>query len=92
MSEDLNIVRAHKLAAAGAAPMEDSRHWVIEILEAAGLSIIAVATAWCGYNAARWDGRQALMYGTSSRLRMEATVAATEGGQQRLLDVVTFNT
>jgi hypothetical protein len=69
-----------------------SREWLIEIAEAAVLSLIAVATAWCGYQAARWDGRQALLYGTSARLHVEAAVAATEGGQQRLLDVVTFNT
>jgi hypothetical protein len=92
MPEDLNIVLAQQLAEANVEAVRDSRHWVIEILEAAGLSIIAVATAWCGYHAARWDGRQALMYGTSSHMRMQATVDATEGGQQRLLDVVTFNT
>ena len=51
-----------------------------------------MATAWSGYHAAKWDGRQALLYGTSSRLRVEAAEAATEGGQQRLLDVMTFNT
>ena len=56
------------------------------------LALIAVATAWSGYHAAKWDGRQALLYGTSARLRVEAAVAATEGGQQRLLDVMTFNT
>ena len=45
MSEDMNVVLAHKLAEAGAEAADDSRHWVIEILEAPGLSIIAVATA-----------------------------------------------
>src|SRR5262249_14610123 len=38
-----------------------------------------------------WDGRQAFLYGNSSRLRVEAGIAATEGGQQRLLDVMIFN-
>jgi hypothetical protein len=92
MSEDMNVVLAQKLAEASVDSKEDSRHWIIEILEACGLSIVAVATAWCGYNAARWEGRQSLLYGTSSRLRVEAALAETEGGQQRLLDVVTFNT
>jgi hypothetical protein len=93
MAEDSNIVLAHRLAEAGAEHRAAPRqHWLVEILEAAGLSIVAVATAWCGYNAARWDGRQSLLYGTASRLRVEAALAATEGWQQRLLDVVTFNT
>jgi hypothetical protein len=92
MSEDLNVVLAHKLAEVGVDSKDDSRHRIIEILEAAGLAIVAVATAWCGYNASLWEGRQSLLYGQSSRLRVEAALAGTEGGQQRLLDVVTFNT
>ncbi len=92
MSEGMNIGVAHELIESGVRHIEDSRKWFIEIAEAVGLSVIAVATAWCGYHAARWDGRQAYLYGTSARLRVEAAVDATQGGQQRLLDVVTFNT
>jgi len=92
MSEGMNIGVAHELIETAHNPQDDSRRWLIEIAEAVALSVIAVATAWCGYHAARWDGRQALLYGTSARLRVEAAVDATQGGQQRLLDVVTFNT
>ena len=92
MSEGKNIEVAHDLMETGANQKDDSRKWLLEVAEAVGLSVIAVATAWCGYHAARWDGRQAFLYGTSSRLRVEAAVDATQGGQQRLLDVVTFNT
>ncbi len=63
-----------------------------EIGEVIILAIVAVATAWSGYQAARWDGRQAFQYGTASRLRVQADEADTLGGQQRLLDVSTFNT
>lgn len=90
MSEGMNVEIAAKLGEAqskGPSPV-----WLIEIAEALMLSLIAVTTAWCGYQAAKWDGRQALFYGNSARLRVEAGVSATEGGQQRLLDVVTFNT
>lgn len=90
----MNIDLAHKLA--GAEKVGDRSFWrgetLIEIGEAVLLALVAVATAWSGYHAARWDGQQALLYGTSAGLRTEAAVAATEGGQQRLLDVVTFNT
>ena len=92
MSDGMNIGVAHELIESGAHHSDDPRKWFIEIAEAIGLSVIAVATAWCGYHAARWDGRQAYLYGTSARMRVEAAVDATQGGQQRLLDVVTFNT
>src|SRR3977135_4092190 len=92
MSEDINEGIAHELLETGPAEPGSSRKWLIEVAEAVGLSVVAVATAWCGYHAARWDGRQAFLYGNSSRLRVEAAVDATQGGQQRLLDVVTFNT
>jgi hypothetical protein len=91
MPEQMNIEIAHKLAEPGAAPHTTLRAELVEIAEAVVLALIAVATAWSGYQAAKWDGRQALLYGTSARLRVEAAIAATEGGQQRLLDVMTFN-
>src|SRR4029453_14163857 len=39
---------------------------------------------------ARWDGRQAFLYHEATRIRVEAGLAATLGGQQRLLDVTPF--
>jgi hypothetical protein len=62
------------------------REEVIEILEAIVLAIVAVATAWSGYQTARWDGRQAHLYGISSKDRAKSTQASTLGGQQRLYD------
>jgi hypothetical protein len=63
----------------------------IEILEAFLLAIVAVATAWSGYQAARWDGRQAHLYGLSSKYRLLATQHATRGGQEQLYDTSTFS-
>jgi hypothetical protein len=56
----------------------------IEIAEALVLAIVAVATAWSGYQAARWTGYQAERYGEASRLRVEAEGAATTANQERL--------
>ena len=53
---------------------------------------MAVATAWSGYQAARWDGRQAFLYGASSSLHFEAEAAETLGAEQQLQDITTFNT
>jgi hypothetical protein len=64
----------------------------VEIVEVIILAIVAIATAWSGYQAARWDGKQSFDYGTSSRLHTQANDASILGGQQKLLDVSTFNT
>jgi hypothetical protein len=71
---------------------ERRRVEVLEILEALLLAVVAVATAWSGYQSARWDGRSALYYGRASTYRTQANQLATQGGQQGLYDVVTFNT
>ena len=91
MPEEVNVETAHRLtddrnALAGAPDR------LTELIEVIILAIVAVATAWSGYQAAQWDGRQAHDYGDSSRLRFEAGEASTLGGQQRLMDVSTFNT
>jgi hypothetical protein len=64
---------------------------VIEILEAILLAIVAVATAWSGYQTARWDGRQAHLYGLSSKYRALSNKAATRTGQEELYDTSTFS-
>ncbi len=92
MPEDLNSKIAETLVHDAHGATETRWGQTVEIIEAILLSIVAVATAWSGYHAARWDGRQAELYGTSSTIRSEADQALTLGGQQRLLDVMTFNT
>jgi len=93
MPEELNREIAEALVASESARATETR-WkqTVEIIEATLLAIVAVATAWSGYQAARWDGRQAELYGMSSTTRNEADQALTLGGQQRLLDITTFNT
>jgi len=92
MSEGLTIEAAHKIAEHHHHSSGSERERHLEIIEALLLSAVAIVTAWCGYQAARWDGRETYLYGVASRLRVEASLRATEGGQLRLLDVVTFNT
>jgi hypothetical protein len=64
----------------------------VEIVEAVFLGIVAIVTAWSGYQAARWDGHQAERYGHASTLRTTADQFLTLGGQQRLVDVTTLYT
>src|SRR5919108_4632467 len=95
MAEDLNAEIARALnESKGAHTQPAKSRWedLVEILEALLLAIVAVATAWSGYQAAQWDGRQAELYAQSSTMQTRANRALTLGGQQRLLDVTTFNT
>ncbi|MGB7805216.1 MAG: hypothetical protein WBM72_06405 [Actinomycetota bacterium] len=59
---------------------------ILEIGEAILLACVAIATAWSGYQSARWDGRSAEMYAEASRLRVEQDLAATQAGQQLLFN------
>lgn len=87
----MNVQLAHELAEKEA---RARGRWenVVEVFEAIALGLVAVATAWAGFQSARWDGRHALLYGRSTTLRIEADENLSLGGQQRLLDVSTFNT
>lgn len=68
-----------------------SRWEVIEIIEALILALVAVATAWSGYQAAEWAGRRAADYAKANRLRVDAEGLATLAGQERIYDSDTFN-
>jgi hypothetical protein len=45
-----------------------SRFEAIEIIEALILALVAVATAWSGYQAAQWAGKRSEQYSEASRL------------------------
>jgi lysylphosphatidylglycerol synthetase-like protein (DUF2156 family) len=72
-------------------PSSQSRFEAIEIIEAVILALVAVATAWSGYQAARWAGIRAENYAEASRLRVSAEGFATLAGQERIYDSDTFN-
>ncbi len=80
-----NIEVAHQLNEGGAhhAPEPSRLHQILEIMEAILLALVACATAWSGYQAARWDSQQSLMYGQSSKLRVEAEGFSLRSNQQR---------
>ena len=69
-----------------------ARFETIEIIEAVILALVAVATAWSGYQAAKWAGSRAEQYAHASRLRVTAEGLATLAGQERIYDSDTFNT
>ena len=94
MPESSNIEIAHHVHESGEhhhAPGRRRHEIAIEIGEAFLLALVAVATAWSGYQSALWDGRSTKLYGTSSRIRIAATQNTTRGGQEQLYDATTFN-
>jgi hypothetical protein len=65
------------------------REWV-EMAAAVLLSLAAVATAWSGYQATRWNGEQAKTAATVNRTRIAAARAADLATSQTQVDIATF--
>ncbi len=68
-----------------------ARFEMIEIIEAFILALVAVATAWSGYQAAQWAGKRAEQYAEATRLRITGEGLVTLSGQERIYDSDTFN-
>jgi hypothetical protein len=91
MPEGANVEIAHSLS-------EDHHHTgvqgryhrTLEIIEVFVLAIVAVATAWSGFQAAKWDGEQALHYSEATRMRIQADSASTAAGQELTTNVGLF--
>jgi hypothetical protein len=65
-------------------------HW-LEAITAIMLGVVAVATAWSGYQSARWSGVQSFLYSEASALRVESARASTEASEDRIYDVNLFD-
>jgi hypothetical protein len=63
----------------------------LEVISAVMLGLVAVATAWSGYQGARWGGVQTMKYSQATAKRVESTRAGTLAGQDRLFDLSLFN-
>ena len=55
------------------------------------MSLTTVATAWSGYQAARWSGDESQHFARSSSRRVLAQQQATTAGQLRIDDLLYFN-
>ena len=64
-------------------------HSIVEVIEALVLALVAITTAWSGYQSARWDSVQSELYGRSTRLRVESEGLVTEANQVKLYDAAT---
>ena len=55
------------------------------------LGVVAVATAWGGYQSTRWGGVQSTKYTEAAAKRVELTLCRNSGWTNRLYDVALFN-
>jgi hypothetical protein len=62
----------------------------LELIAAVALSIAAVATAWSGYQASRWNGEQAVASSHANATRIAAARADGEARTQLQIDIETF--
>jgi len=78
---------------APAAPARVSR-WrhrpFIEIVAVAMLSVTAILTAWCGFQAAKWSGERAIAFAEASAARVEASDADSEAREARVVDLIIY--
>jgi hypothetical protein len=55
------------------------------------LAIATLATAWCGYQAARWSGDLSEHFSNAATVRMQAVQSSTQAGQLRIDDLLYVN-
>jgi len=90
---ETSIEVAHKLCESDGnkGKIPSQTEFVIEILEAITLALVAVATACSGYQAAQWDGHQAELYAESNALYLKANGHNTSDGQEAIYNSNTLN-
>jgi len=83
---------AHGLSANDRHALSSTSHgrW-LGLVEAFVLASVAIATAWSGYQAARWDGISSRAYTLYERYTVLSQEKMTLAGQDRLYDIITFN-
>jgi hypothetical protein len=69
----------------------DRRERLLELYAILLLSLTTLATAWSGYQAARWSGEQSQSFARASTMRIKAQSQSTLAGQLRIDDLVMFN-
>ncbi len=85
-----NVDLAHDLSSRDRKSSRAHGVW-LDFVEAAVLAIVAVSTAWSGYQASRWEGVSSTHFALYERYTVLSQEKSTLAGQDRLYDIVTFN-
>ncbi|WP_235508168.1 hypothetical protein [Agromyces sp. Soil535] len=73
------------------APVSRWRHRpFIEIVAVAMLSVTAILTAWCGFQASKWSGERAIAFAEASAARVEASDADNQAREARVVDLIIY--
>jgi hypothetical protein len=89
----VHVHAPHELTEPGE-PVEQGvsrRERILELCAVLLLSVSTLATAWSGYQAARWSGEQSQHYAMASTARIHSQQQSTRAGQLRIDDVLNFN-
>ncbi|WP_238476198.1 hypothetical protein [Agromyces mariniharenae] len=62
----------------------------IEIVAVAMLSVTAILTAWCGFQASKWSGERSIAFAEASTARVEATDADDQAREARVVDLIIY--
>lgn len=85
-----NIEVAHHLNEHKSQDGEPSlAHEILEIIEAIVLALVAITTAWSGYQSALWDGQQSQLYQRATKLRVQAEGMQLASDQERIYNAST---
>ena len=54
------------------------------------LSVTAILTAWCGFQASKWSGERAIAFAEASAARVEASDADNQAREARVVDLIIY--
>jgi len=96
MDQDSKATEKQESPEAGMTPFIDLPtrfdRWepLAEVIVTFVLALATVATAWSGYQAARWGGEQSTSYSQAGALRTESVRASNQAGQLIQIDIGLF--
>ena len=88
MSEHVHQHVPEELQESGHA--ETHRERIFEVLAIVLLSAAAIGTAWSGYQAARWSGREAHNFAVAEATHAKSTREVVSAGEARVQDLADF--
>ncbi|UNK72362.1 hypothetical protein [Microbacterium sp. H1-D42] len=63
---------------------------ILDVTTVVVLSITAVLTAWCGFEASKWGGEMSIAFSQASSARVQAAAAASEAQAARQYDLTIY--
>ena len=71
------------------APRREHKQWT-EIVAVVLLSLVAVMTAWCGFESSKWGGAMSISFSQASSNRVKASDASSASRDAFQLDAMVF--